>query len=295
MSWSGWSLPAVGRAMDRELVLAVLVVVCCGSALALAGWWPAGSSAAPSGRARERRTWQRLWLPFWPAALVLAALCGWALVEPARAERVPACLLWGAAPFAIVLLRAVWRALWSLQPSHHDVPMATVGLLRPRIVLSPRMAAGLDERTLAAALEHEQGHVRHRDPLRLWLGQLASDVLWPWPAAAARFLRWRRALELARDEEARLRGAAGADLAAAVLAALRFSNGAVSGNAAALGGDQSVVAERIAYLMRPLEAAGPDTSGSRWWWLAAAFGVGTAVLLGSEFGERVVRALFAVL
>ncbi|MFI5395270.1 MAG: M56 family metallopeptidase [Candidatus Binatia bacterium] len=279
--------------MDRELVLAVLVALLCGSALTAAGWCPTGSPVASSGRALERRAWRRMWFPFAPAVFLFAALCGWALVEPASAERLPNCLLWGALPFAAVLARAAWRALRSLTRSHQDQAVATVGLFRPRIILSSGIAEALDKYALAAAFEHECAHARHRDPLRLWLAQLGSDLLWPWPTAYSRFLCWRRALELARDEEARLSGIAGPDLAAAILAALRFSQGGVSLSAATLGGDKTFVGERMARLMRPLETDVPHANKSFFWLLALMVGV-VAVVLGTEFGERVVRTLLAV-
>lgn len=280
--------------MDRELVLVILVALLCGGALMAAGWYPTGSPVAASGRAAERRAWRRMWLPFGPTVLLFAALCGWALVEPADAEPVPNCLLWGALPFAAVVARAAYRALWSLASARGDHLLATVGWLRPRVVLSPRIATALDPQALAAALEHERAHVRHRDPLRLWLAQLGSDLLWPWPAAEARFHSWRRALELARDEEARLHGVAGADLGAAILAALRLCQDGGSLTAATLGGDESFVEERIARLLRPLENDPLPAKKGAWWPLAMAAGISLAVLLGSEFGERAVRALLAV-
>jgi Zn-dependent protease with chaperone function len=276
--------------MDRELVLAILVALLCGSALTAAGSCPTGSPSGSSGRALEQRAWWRMWLPFAPAVIVFAALCGWALVEPADAERVPNCLLLGAVPFAAVVVRATWRAVRSMVSCHQDQAIATVGLMRPRIILSPRIAKALDEQALAAAFEHERAHARHRDPLRLWVAQLGSDLLWPWPAAHARFQCWRRALELARDEEARLCGVAGPDLAAAILAALRCSRADASLSAAALGGDEALVAERIARLMRPLETEAPPADERSFWRLALAAGITLAVLLGTEFGERAVRA-----
>ncbi|MFI5367056.1 MAG: M56 family metallopeptidase [Candidatus Binatia bacterium] len=280
--------------MDRELVLGILVAVMCGGALTAGGWWPIGLPVAASGRGLERRAWRRMWLPFGPAVLLFAALCGWALVEPACAERVPNCLAWAAVPFAVVAIRAAWRAVRSLMRSHQDVAVATVGVWRPWIILSPRVAAALDAQALAAALDHERVHAQHRDPLRLWLAQLGCDLLWPWPMASARFLCWRQALELARDEEARLNGAAGPDLAAAILGALRFSHAGASPSAATLGGDASFVQDRIARLMRPVDAEALPSNRRMLWLCAVAVSVTAAVLLGTEFGERVVRALLAL-
>src|SRR5215475_14591582 len=174
--------------MDRELVLAILAVLLCGGALTAAGWLPTGSPIASSGRVLERRAWRRIWVPFGPAGLLFAALCGWALVEPADAERVPNCLVWSAVPFAAIMVRAAWRARSSLASAHRDQAIATVGLFRPRIIVAARFTNTLDERALGAALAHERAHALHRDPLRLWLAQLGSDLLWPWPAGRSRFL-----------------------------------------------------------------------------------------------------------
>ncbi len=290
--------------MDRELVLAVLAVVGCGGALTLAAWCPPAVLTQESGRVLERRAWRRLWRPFAPALLVLAALCGWALVEPATAERVPAGLLAAAVPSALLLTRAVWRGARALRPVGARVDVGVVGLWHPRIMVSGRAAEALDEPALAAALAHEQAHARHRDPLRIWLANFATDLLWPWPAASARLRLWASALELARDEEARLgtscgrgdgRGAvAGADLAAAVLGCVRLGGRGGAPATALLEGDPVFLRERIARLLRPLPADEP-VPFSRAGWGAVLLSLLVAVLTGYAFGEQVVRVLFAVL
>ena len=279
--------------MDRELVLAVLVAVLCGGALVAAGWWPARMPIATCGRVLERRAWRRLWLPLVPAALLFAALCGWASGEPAAAERVPTALLVGALPFGAVVLRAVWRAGRSATSAHAEVAVGTVGLVRPRIIISPRAAMGLDAGALAAAVAHERAHMRHRDPLRLWLAQLGSDLCYPWPQAAVRFRCWRQALELARDEEARFSGIPGPDLAAAILASLKFHRAAAPVRAASMVGDATFVKDRIARLMQPLEPA--ESHGkSAAWVLGVGLAVVLALLFGTAFGERVVRSFLLV-
>ncbi len=286
--------PAGIAAMDRELVLAVLTALLGGGALTLAGWWPAAAPDAAENYSCERRAWRRIWLPFAPALVTLAALAGWALNEPQDAERVPNLLLCAALPFVVVFLRAAWRAVRSLRAGDHDYAAATVGLIRPRIMVSPRIVKVLDDAALAATLAHERAHARHRDPLRLWLAQFATDLLWPWPAATGRMLSWKRALEFARDDEARLAGVAGPDLAAAIVAALRLTLAAAPPAAATLGADEAFVKCRIERLLRPLDVRSPQLRWDASWMLVpAALGIGLAVMAGTAFGELAVRTLFA--
>jgi BlaR1 peptidase M56 len=282
--------------MDRELVLAVLAILLGGGALTAAGWWPRAATGAARDISCERRAWRRIWLPLTPALVTLGALAGWALREPQDAERVPNPLLLLALPFVAILLRAVWRAGQSLAAANDDYAAAAAGLLRPRVIVSPRIVAVLDDAALAAALAHEQAHVRHRDPLRLWLAQIATDLLWPWPAAAHRLLGWKCALEFARDDEARRAGVAGPDLAAAIVAALRLTRVAAPTGVATLGADETFVKRRIERLLRPLELkSAPPRWSAFWMLLPIGLGIGLAVIAGTTFGEQAVRSLFAAL
>jgi Zn-dependent protease with chaperone function len=276
--------------MDRELVFGILVAALCGSTMMIAAWWPLGSSVRPREALSERRAWWRIWLPFGPAVLVFAMLLGWALVEPASAEPVPAGLMLMAIPFVFIFARAGWRATRSLEISPEHLTAATVGLFRPRIILSPQFRDALDEKALAAALGHERAHARHRDPLRLWLAQLATELLWPVPTASARFRLWTRALEIARDDEARSRGVAGPDLAAAILVSLRFSQG-TSQLAAAMLADATFLRERVTRLLRPLEVEAVPRRAMPSRLLVLSMGIPLGVLFGIEFGEKVIRSL----
>ncbi len=276
--------------MDRELVFAFLVTALCGSALMIAGWWPSRSPLGPD-QLSERQTWWRIWIPFGPAAFVFAVLCGWALVEPASAEPAPRALMLTALPFAFIIGRAVWRASLALAISPEHLTVATVGLFRPRIILSPRFADALDKNALSAALEHERAHARHRDPLRLWLAQLGTELLWPAPAAPARLGAWKRALEIARDDEARARGIAGPDLAAAIVASLRQSQRTPPIAAATLT-DETFVKERVTRLLQPMESdALAQHDGTSTVFLFLSFAIPLAILLGVKFGEKLIGAL----
>jgi hypothetical protein len=226
--------------------------------------------------------------------VTIGALAGWALNEPQDAERVPNLLLWAALPFVIIFVRAGWRAVRSLRACNDDYAAATIGLIRPRVMVSPRIVKVLDAAVLAAALAHERAHVRHRDPLRLWLAQIATDLLWPWPAATGRLLAWKRALEFARDDEARLAGVAGPDLAAAIVAALRLNRAAVPPAVATLGAEEAFVKCRIERLLRPLDTQSPQRRWDAPWTLVpVVLGIGLALLAGTTFGETAVRSLFA--
>lgn len=271
--------------MDRELVLAILALAVGGLALELCGWWPAAvtRSKPSSGRHVERLAWRRIWGPLLPTAMVLASLAGWALVEPEAAEPVPARLILVALPFAMLLVRAAARSLRAMLPVDRTPLAATLGFVRPRVVISARLIAALDEPALNAARAHEEAHARHRDPVRIWLAQLATDLQWPWPAAARRFRTWLLAMEVARDEEARAEGVEGADLAAAVLAAVRLEGAAppVTG----LTGDPAGLRERVERLLAPLSSDEPRLPSPRW---LLPLALACAVAMGALFGEALV-------
>ena len=156
--------------MDRELVLLVLAALLIGFAVPV-GATLTSTAKPPShsaGRVFERSAMLRLLAPLAPSALALAVLLGWALVEPENAERVPQIALLLTTPVLLVWCRAALRGLKALGPSDIGTA-ATVGLIAPRVILSPAFAAALDDRALAAVHAHERTHVRHRDPLRVWL------------------------------------------------------------------------------------------------------------------------------
>jgi hypothetical protein len=247
--------------MERESLLATLIVILGGFALQMFAAWPCVRGDEPASRRLEVLRWCALWLPAAMALTVAAWLCGWALSQPDPVPgHVNGVIFVVALPFLLIGGRAVLRAIWSLCHSPRSHGIATVGLLRPRIVIAPDLERALDARALRAALAHEDTHVRHRDPLRIWLAQFVTDLQWPWSAAQRRFTDWLAVLEIARDDEARADGIDGADLAAAVLGSVRFQL-RVSGGAATLIGRPQALPGRIARLLAPLPAgaaAPPD-------------------------------------
>jgi hypothetical protein len=272
----------------------MLITLMGGTTLLACGWWPAARVRGSSALRLEEITWRRVWLPVAPALAVAAWLCGWALTEPDPVpERVPISLVLTAAPFALLLARAVVRAGWSLIVDQGDPATATVGLLRPWIVFSPHLARRLDEGQVNAVLEHERAHARHWDPLRIWLAQLATDLQWPWPQAHERLRRWLLALELARDEEARATGVEGIDLADAILASARFDQRVNLPLQAALTGEPSALKQRIGRLLDPLPTDSEETQVSARGPLLTLLPIlSLALALGLMSGEPVIRVLF---
>lgn len=284
------------RSVEREFLLSLLIVVLGGVTLQLCGSWPWMNHHASASPRAERLHWRAMWWPAAPTSLVAAWLCGWALAEP---DPVPDPVGWiifiACVPFGIVFARAVLRAIWSLARSPGNCGVATIGILRPRVVFAPQLAERLDARAIEAALAHERAHIRHRDPLRLWAAQFVTDLQWPWSSAQNRFSSWLQVLELARDDEARAAGVEGADLAAALLGSLRFQAAQRCTGGVGLIGQPEIVQARVARLLRPL----PETSAHRITSptaLAALLIITMllALLLGIVFGERVIGPLLAL-
>jgi hypothetical protein len=141
---------------------------------------------------------------------------------------------------------------------------------------------------MRAALAHERAHVRHLDPLRIWIAQFVTDLQWPWWSAQRRFETWLTALEHARDDEARAEGIDGADLAAALVASIRFHCDSTGGVCAPLIGNRSALEERIARLLQPLASPADNAPGTVQVAVLLALALMIAVALGAIYGERLI-------
>ena len=273
--------------MDRELLLVALLLTIGGPLLWCSSFARPRPIVYASARDAEREAWRALWKPAVPAFLLVAALAGWASHEPEDAELLLDVRLVIAVPVGIVWARTAWRAFSAaLRARHTGALAATIGLLRPRVKIDPQLGAALDEDALTAAHAHERAHAQHRDPLRIWLAQIVTDLQWPVPMAHERLRAWLTVLELARDEEAIAGGVDGADLAAAILACARLE-GPRRGLVAAMTGDGSALEHRVQRLMA---GAVPASARSRGW-LAAALVMASilALTLGMLVGEEAVR------
>ena len=260
--------------MGRETLLSLLIVLFGGLVMQPLALLPWGGPVEASPVAAERTAWRRLWLPVLPTLVVGAWLCGWALREPDPVTTPfdHGVIIGASLPFVAVALRAALRALWVLLRQPVELPVCTIGFLHPRVVFDPYLARILDDGPIHAALEHERAHARHRDPLRIWLAQLATDLQWPWPWAHRRLQAWLELLEHARDDEARGHGASGTDLATAVVATARHARRAprptldawLPGSQAALLGDARLLAVRVERLLAPLPQRTRVTEASAW-------------------------------
>lgn len=273
--------------MNREIVLAALTLVLAGPALLAGAAWPQHDHPATSARQWEQAAWRAVWMPVLPAAIALSMLLGWAAMEPRDAERLPDSVIGFSLLFGGIWLRALVRAAKTAKPRHSTVVAGTVGFWRPRTVLANDFIARLDIHELAAVHAHEAMHVRHGDPLRIWLAQLATDLQWPWPGARRRFDEWRRVMELARDEDARRAGIDGADLASAVLVGAQMEL-AIPGGAALLG-SRTHLEDRVARLLAPVAADTPEPpTATR---LAVAATCLVSAVSGAWLGETLVQIL----
>jgi hypothetical protein len=281
--------------VERESLLVTLIVLFGGLAMQLFAQWSSRINPHSASRQLERLHYLAVWWPAAPALTVAAWLCGWALSQP---DPVPAhvgyLIFIAAVPFAVVGGRALVRAVGSLARSPRRYGIVTIGILRPRIVVAPELQKSLDPRALRAALAHERNHVRHYDPLRIWLAQFVTDLQWPWGSARHRFTRWLASLEHARDDEARASGIDGADLAAAVLGSLRYQIGAGPA-AATLIGQPEALSARIARLLRPLPVSAPVAEPP---YLMVFGGLATvwavAIALGLACGAPLIGSLLAM-
>lgn len=273
--------------MGRESLLTVLMILLGGMPLQLIAAGLSGHCRATGFSTPERLAWFRLLRPLIPVLLVAACLCGWALSEPDPVpERVGPAVFIVCAPFSLIGVRAVVRATWSLLRRPKRLGIATIGLIRPHIFVAAELARLLDDRAMSAALAHERAHVRHRDPLRIWIAQFVTDLQWPWSSAQRRLEAWRAALEQARDDEARAQGADGADLAAALLLSVRFHCDRAGEICAPLVGVRSAFEERVARLLQPLALPRDNTPTTLQVAFILTLALIAAVALGALYGER---------
>jgi Zn-dependent protease with chaperone function len=277
-----------GLVVEREAALLVVSLAICGVLCMLFGALaPPLEHLESSGRRAEKQAWRRLWLPLAPAGFALMLLLGWAVQEPDDTDDgVAMALLLAAVPGAIIAARAIARATTSVMKRGKPLA-ATVGFVRPRVIIDEAVCSALDAEALAAVHAHEQAHARHRDPLRIWIAQLAADLQWPSPSAPTRFRQWLHALEVARDEEAREGGVDGDALASAIVTVAQLAKGRTQAYAS-LVGQGDLLRDRIARLLQPMV---PDGDRDRVSWIVVTAFVAIGLGLGAIGGDHLLRCI----
>ena len=235
--------------MEREDFLTIAALCFGGVALLSTGFvWSRRACEGPL--AAEALAWRRLWVPLAPALFVVSLLVGWWLqADDMTSDDLESGVFVLAVPGLLITARAVLRAVLSaVRARSAQAAAVTIGLIKPKIIVAASFVAELSPGALAAVTAHEEAHRRHHDPLRLWLGQLASDLQFPWPQARGRFQAWRGALELARDFEACDHGADPLDRADAIVIAARRDAASMAVVAGVASAD---VEARVKFLLDP--------------------------------------------
>ncbi|MCA9585872.1 MAG: M56 family metallopeptidase [Myxococcales bacterium] len=250
--------------MDRDEAALLLVVLGSGALL-----WFVGALTPPAATGDEQSAWRRVWLPAIPAATLFFVFVGFAVADPEGPQAIHATRLVATVPFAVVWARALARAARA-SFAEGGGPAWTEGLVRPTVRLSSELRARLEPGELRAVIAHEDAHARHRDPLRLWLVQLLTDLQWPLTAPRRRQQSWQRALELARDDEAaRHPDVDPADLASALVKTASLVRPARAAGAS-LADDATLLETRVRRLLTAETTVQRERSASSWTRVALA-------------------------
>ncbi|MDQ5846597.1 MAG: M48 family metalloprotease [Acidobacteriota bacterium] len=138
----------------------------------------------------------------------------------------------------------------------HQFPViAVVGTLRPRLFVANQIFESLSRNELAAAIEHEAGHILAHDNLKRSLMRACRDTLLLVPYGRLLDSAWKEASEAAADEHAVRGGASVAlDLAAALVKIARIvppgARPAMPAAALLVGSDDGQVSGRVRRLLK---------------------------------------------
>ncbi len=153
----------------------------------------------------------------------------------------------------------------------------TVGLLRPRILVSEGLARTLDSGHLSAVLAHEEAHRAARDNLFVVMAKSVALTLFYLPGPRLAFREMRSSLERAADQQAAEktggRLAVAEALARIAAASVRPSSDRLL--SAALTGNGSDITSRVEVLLNSEEPP-----RGRHWRQLILFAAGTLVVLG---------------
>ncbi|MDD9270637.1 M56 family metallopeptidase [Paenibacillus sp. GCM10023248] len=97
----------------------------------------------------------------------------------------------------------------------------TIGLRKPRIILSTGLLSMLEPGELQAVIEHEKSHLKHRDPLAIFLLSVISKAMWYIPIFAWLERKYPIMIELRADQYAIGQMSQTTDLGSALLKLLK--------------------------------------------------------------------------
>lgn len=127
-----------------------------------------------------------------------------------------------------------------------DLLVFACGYLRPRVVLSTAVIDQLTPSELTAVLCHEAHHIRRRDPLRIFLAEVAARSLFLFPVIAELRNHFSVASEIAADQSA-IRATSRRSLVGAVV---KFADAPDLVGVPAMVSEAGS-AERVAHLLDP--------------------------------------------
>lgn len=136
--------------------------------------------------------------------------------------------------------------------SHPAAIAITMGLVRPKIVISTGLMNLLNDDELAAVMYHEIYHKKSRDPLKIFLISLCSSTIWYIPILKWFNQKYRIVNELLADEFAIEKQTTSVNLGSALLKMLKVGKQEKMPFAYASFADTSVN-YRIDYLLNPFQ------------------------------------------
>lgn len=180
-------------------------------------------------------------------------------------------------PALEVLTGEKWAANLSFMPGNNRLDALTVGLLRPRIILTEGLVDALQGRELVAVAAHEEAHRAARDNLLIVAAKSVVATLFYLPGPKMAFSQMRDCLERAADRRAvRVSG----DRLAIAGALARIAS--VSQSEADSGVSVATAVRGSGDLVSRLEELISDESHpeSRGWCRLALMVAGTALIMG---------------
>ncbi|MEK8130788.1 M56 family metallopeptidase [Paenibacillus filicis] len=134
----------------------------------------------------------------------------------------------------------------------------TLGLFRPRIVLSSGLLELLDPSEIEAVYYHERSHRRHRDPLKTFVLLVVSKVMWYVPILDWCSRHYKIAREIIADHEAMTVMGTPASLGSALLKLLKKQDRPQAVDFAYVSFADTSINYRIHHIIDPESAASPQ-------------------------------------